>query len=213
MFSLEGKTVLVIGLGGSGQAAARLCRSRGATVIALDEATSPTLEEAARALREEGVTVQLRAARLPDRSFDLGVLSPGVPPESLLVREAEARRISLISELELGYQHALCLNVAISGTNGKTTTTELVAAILTHAGRRTVAAGNIGLPFCAVVDQTQRPGFADAGGEFVSTGTNPILSPGGGGALEHHSRSPRPLPGDERLYACQSASVHESARV
>jgi UDP-N-acetylmuramoylalanine--D-glutamate ligase len=72
-----------------------------------------------------------------------------------LVREAAARQIPVIGELELGFQHAVCLNVAITGTNGKTTTTELVHRILTHSRRKTVAAGNIGLPLSAVVDESR----------------------------------------------------------
>src|SRR5206468_1990030 len=58
-------------------------------------------------------------------------------------------------EFELGYQHALCLNVAITGTNGKTTTTELVERILLAHHLRTLAAGNIGRPVCSIIDQTR----------------------------------------------------------
>ena len=61
----------------------------------------------------------------------------------------------MIGELELGCQHLRCLTAAVTGTNGKTTTTELVAAILTHCNRKTIAAGNIGLPVCDVADQSR----------------------------------------------------------
>ena len=61
----------------------------------------------------------------------------------------------MVGELELGWQQSFCPSVAITGTNGKTTTTELVARILTQQGRKTVAAGNIGLPLCAVAEQTK----------------------------------------------------------
>src|SRR5204863_3723605 len=63
--------------------------------------------------------------------------------------------VPVIGELELGFQNSRCLNVAITGTNGKTTTTELIARMLTHCHRKTVAAGNIGLPLCEVIDQTK----------------------------------------------------------
>jgi UDP-N-acetylmuramoylalanine--D-glutamate ligase len=65
----------------------------------------------------------------------------------------------MMGELELGFQQSFCLNIAITGTNGKTTTTELVERILTHAHRRTVAAGNIGLPLCAVAEQSRELDF------------------------------------------------------
>jgi len=63
--------------------------------------------------------------------------------------------VPVIGELELGYQHSSCLNIAISGTNGKTTTTELIECVLNRHQRKTVAAGNIGLPVCAVAEQTR----------------------------------------------------------
>ena len=99
----------------------------------------------------------LNSARARSRKqFDLAVLSPGVPLESRWVRTLRDRRVPVIGELELGYQQSLCLNIAITGTNGKTTTTELVERLLTRANRKTVAAGNIGRPICAVADQTRQ---------------------------------------------------------
>lgn len=159
MFALENKNVVVIGLGASGLAASRLLHARGATVTALDQAATPGLDTQAAPLRTLGVHVELGAKFLPLGSFDLAVVSPGVPSSSALVREVAVRKIPLIGELELGYQQSLCLNVAITGTNGKTTTTELVERILTHGHRRTVAAGNIGLPVCAVAGQTKELDF------------------------------------------------------
>jgi UDP-N-acetylmuramoylalanine--D-glutamate ligase len=159
MFILAQKRALVIGLGASGQAAARLLRVRGATVTALDQATSASLQEQADSLTSLGVQVELRATTLPPHPFDLAVISPGVPVNSPLGLAVQERNIPLIGELELGYQQSLCLNIAISGTNGKTTTTELVARMLNQANRKTVAAGNIGLPLCAVADQTRELDF------------------------------------------------------
>ena len=159
MFALAHKHVLVIGLGASGQAASRLLRTRGAQVTALDHGNTPALQQPAAELQALGVRVQLGAAGLPAGSFDFAVLSPGVPPASKLVCETVARRIPLLSELELGFQQSLCLNISITGTNGKTTTTELVERVLTHAHRKTVAAGNIGLPLCTVADQTKELDF------------------------------------------------------
>jgi UDP-N-acetylmuramoylalanine--D-glutamate ligase len=77
-----------------------------------------------------------------------------------LVTELTRRGIPVIGELELGYQHTRCPIIAITGTNGKTTTTELVARALTQAHRNALAAGNIGLPLCAVAEQTKELDFA-----------------------------------------------------
>ncbi len=146
---------LIIGLGASGMAAARLLRQRGVNAVAVDQADTASLQAQVSELRLLGVHVVLGATSLPAGSFDLAVLSPGIAKTSPLVRACLASGIPVIGELELGFQHSLCLNVAISGTNGKTTTTELVEAMLKHCGRRTVAAGNIGLPICSVAEQTK----------------------------------------------------------
>ena len=156
MQDLANKRVLVVGLGVSGRAAAELLRKRQAKVLAIDNADTPALRREADALRAAGVDVRLGARTPPADALDLAVISPGVPTGSALVQELVRRKVPLIGELELGYQQSLCLNISITGTNGKTTTVELVERMLTHAHRRSVAAGNIGLPLCAVADQTRR---------------------------------------------------------
>ena len=103
--------------------------------------------------------VVLGAAVPPEGAYDLAVVSPGVATDSALVRGVTQRGVPLIGELELGYQQSRCLTVAITGTNGKTTTTELVERMINHCHRRTIAAGNIGLPVCAVADQTRELDF------------------------------------------------------
>ncbi len=155
MIALPNKRALVIGLGVSGQAAATLLRRQGAAVTVVDHLDGALLQESARSLRAAGVEVRVGESKLPEGPFDLAVLSPGVPPSNPLARAVSALRIPVIGELELGYQQSHCLNVAITGTNGKTTTTELVARLLAATGRKTVAAGNIGLPLCAVAQQTR----------------------------------------------------------
>ena len=154
MLEIAHKQVLVIGLGTSGRAACHLLRQRGATVVAVDEADTPGLRQEAAALERLGVRVEVCAKAAPEGAFDLAVVSPGVPCAGALVRGVVSRGVPLIGELELGYEQSCAPAVAISGTNGKTTTTELVERMLTHSGRRTVAAGNIGLPWCAVADST-----------------------------------------------------------
>jgi UDP-N-acetylmuramoylalanine--D-glutamate ligase len=155
MIPLEHKHVLVLGLGKSGLAAADLLRRRGAKVVALDSADTPALQGDAAQLKASCITVELGAEEAPAAQFDLVVVSPGVPWSNPILQELNQRKVPIIGEFELGYQHSLCLNVAITGTNGKTTTTELVERILTAHHFKTLAAGNIGLPVCAVAEQTK----------------------------------------------------------
>ncbi|MBI4660927.1 MAG: UDP-N-acetylmuramoyl-L-alanine--D-glutamate ligase [Verrucomicrobia bacterium] len=159
MDDLLNKRVLVIGLGLSGRAACRLLRRRGASVTAIDSGETDALRQEGGELRALGADVLLGADRAPSGAFDLAVVSPGVPAQSNAMREVARRNIPVIGELELGYQQAFCLNVAISGTNGKTTTTELVERLLRHCHRKTIAAGNIGRPLCDLVEQTRELDF------------------------------------------------------
>ncbi len=154
MASLENKTVLVVGLGASGVAASTLLLQRGAKVVVVDGSDSAGLRQQAALLRGQGAEVSLGATTTPDADFDFAVVSPGVPSTSPIMREVLGRGLPLIGELEFGYQHSLCLNISITGTNGKTTTTELIARMLMQNQLKTIAAGNIGRPICSVVDQT-----------------------------------------------------------
>ncbi len=155
MQELVNKRVLVVGLGVSGRAAIDLLLRRGATVVAIDSADTPKLRQDAERLSGSGVAVRLGVHEAPADAIDLAVISPGVPVQSALVQGLVRRNLPVIGELELGYQQSLCLNISITGTNGKTTTAELVERTLTHAHRKTVAAGNIGLPLCAVAERTR----------------------------------------------------------
>jgi UDP-N-acetylmuramoylalanine--D-glutamate ligase len=155
MVPLENKRVIVLGLGASGVAAIELLRSRGANVSAFDSADTDALRAEAGRLRLKGVQVQLGSSTPPSEDFDLAVVSPGVPWTNIILKEMLARTVPIIGEFELGYQHSLCLNISITGTNGKTTTTELVERMLKQSQIKTMAAGNIGLPLCSVVEQTK----------------------------------------------------------
>jgi len=159
MRSMENKRVLVIGLGKSGTAASALLRKRGAQVVAVDSADTDALRQETGGLRAEGTEVLLGARQAPAGVFDLVVTSPGVLPTNPILAEMMRRGAPVIGELELGFQNSLCLNIAITGTNGKTTTTELVERLLQQNQTKTIAAGNIGVPFCSVVGQTAELDF------------------------------------------------------
>ncbi len=139
------RRALVVGLGSSGLAAIHLLLGQDVTVVAVDEAHDhPGADEA----RNAGATVVLDrpAVDLLDDAIDLVVPSPGVPERAPVLQRAAAAGISVWSEPELGlraFPHRL---LAITGTNGKTSTTELVAAMLAAADVPAVACGNIGRP-------------------------------------------------------------------
>lgn len=153
----SGKNTAVLGLGHSGEAAARLLLEEGARVTVCESNDSPATREKAAALEELGANVLLGdAAETDPTAYDLAVISPGIDPAVPLVRNILKKSIPLIGELELAYQECLCPCVAITGTNGKTTTTELTTHILSGSGLRTVASGNIGLPFAIAVRESHR---------------------------------------------------------
>ncbi|MBC8325859.1 MAG: UDP-N-acetylmuramoyl-L-alanine--D-glutamate ligase [Verrucomicrobia subdivision 3 bacterium] len=149
-----GKNACVIGLGRSGISAAELLLQQGATVTAVDNTDTCVLQQTAAALTEKGATCRLGVDEIPD-AFDLAVISPGVPLALPMVASLRSRGVQIWGEMELGWRFTECPVIAITGTNGKTTTTEWVASLLSQAQCRTVASGNIGTPLCTVVSQTR----------------------------------------------------------
>lgn len=144
---------VVLGLGRSGQGALDLILRYGGEPTGYDR-IEPRGELAVRIRdwEDEGARFQFGE---PDASIlaDAGclVVSPGLPPDHPLIAEAERTGLEVISEVELAFRAADCPMVAISGTNGKSTTTELIGAILRRDGRRVAVAGNIGRPLCDAV--------------------------------------------------------------
>jgi UDP-N-acetylmuramoylalanine--D-glutamate ligase len=150
--------IAVLGAGLSGSAAALLLESEGAQVTVLDTAEEKNLlKSTIDNLRAHDVRVICGAAADEDSSiYQLGVLSPGIDPASRLVRNFSSRGIDIIGELELGWR--FCEKtpiIAVTGTNGKTTTTELLAQMLNACGQRTIACGNIGKPLSEVAREKQ----------------------------------------------------------
>jgi len=155
---LQGE-IAVIGLARSGRSVATLLARTGNTVYASDAARTPALEEAAVALAQEGVEVDLGAHDV-DRVLRSGlvVVSPGVPSDARVIVAAQKKGIDVVSEVEIGLRFLPALKyVAITGTNGKTTTTAIVAHLLEALGLRAVAAGNIGMPLSEIALQPDPP--------------------------------------------------------
>lgn len=146
MIELEGKRVMVVGLGVSGCAAARFLAAHGATLVLTDRrCDTPTADLPAGEIHlGEGSPAWLAGV-------DLVVVSPGVPRDSMLVAEAELRGVPVIGELELASRFVRAPIVAITGTNGKSTVTTMVGEILKRAGKRVFVGGNLGVPLVEAV--------------------------------------------------------------
>ncbi|MBS4008055.1 MAG: UDP-N-acetylmuramoyl-L-alanine--D-glutamate ligase [Clostridium sp.] len=160
LLKLEGKQTVVIGAARSGVASAKLLLQQGALVTINDCRSSDELRREAElpasneALRIIGGG---HPAEIVNQDVVLVVKSPGVPDSLPPLLRAKELGIPVIAEVELAYWLLECLLVAITGTNGKTTTTALTGEMYRAAGKKTAVAGNIGLPLSAVVLAGERP--------------------------------------------------------
>ena len=136
----------------SGAAAALLLKSEGAKVTVLDSADEKKLlRSTIDNLRGQGIQVISGSdADRDSNKYDLIVTSPGIDPASALGRNFWSRKIDIVGELELGWRSCDTPVIAVTGTNGKTTTTEMLAQMLNQCGQETVACGNIGKPLSEV---------------------------------------------------------------
>jgi UDP-N-acetylmuramoylalanine--D-glutamate ligase len=152
---LKNKRVLVVGLGKSGLAAALFLRDRGARVTVSDTRSAAALGDQIPALLEAGIMVEAGGhGLLTFRRQDLIVVSPGVPLETPEVKQAAQLGLTVIGELELASRFLMGEIVAITGSNGKTTTTTLLGQIFADAGFRTQVGGNIGLPVIDLIAES-----------------------------------------------------------
>jgi UDP-N-acetylmuramoylalanine--D-glutamate ligase len=152
MMELKNKRVLVVGLGKSGLSAAMFLRAQGARVTVSDTRSAVALAKEIPALLEAGIMVESGGhGLLTFRRQDLIVVSPGVPMDTPEVKQVVAFGLTVIGELELASRYLQGQVVAITGSNGKTTTTTLVGKILSDAGVPTQVGGNIGLPVIDLV--------------------------------------------------------------
>jgi UDP-N-acetylmuramoylalanine--D-glutamate ligase len=152
MIELKNKRVLVVGLGKSGLSAAMFLRAQGARVTVSDTRSAVALAGEIPALLDAGIMVESGGhGLLTFRRQDLIVVSPGVPMETPEVKQAKAFGLPVIGELELASRFLQGQVVAITGSNGKTTTTTLLGKIFDDAGLATLVGGNIGLPVIDLV--------------------------------------------------------------
>jgi len=147
---LDGKQVLIIGLARSGRAAAELCCAEGAAVTVVDSKSREELSEACDSLDMLGARLCLEGSK-PRMDFDYVVVSPGVPSSHELIIKAKKKDIPVWSELELAARCARCHLIAVTGTDGKTTTCTLTADMLRAHRKRVMLGGNIGTAFSSLL--------------------------------------------------------------
>jgi UDP-N-acetylmuramoylalanine--D-glutamate ligase len=156
MMDLKNKRVLVVGLGKSGLSAAMFLREQGARVTVSDTRSAVALAKEIPALLEAGIMVESGGhGLLTFRRQDLIVVSPGVPMDTPEVKQVVTFGLPVIGELELASRYLQGRVVAITGSNGKTTTTTLVGKIFSDAGVPTLVGGNIGLPVIDLVAKSR----------------------------------------------------------
>lgn len=148
MKELEGQSVSVLGLGASGVAAARLALEKGGEVYVSDWRSEPTVAARGTRLGEMGAGVDLGGHDLERlAASDTVVVSPGIPPDAPVLRDLRDRGVRWISEPEFAFHFLHGPLIAVTGTNGKTTTAALAAHLLQEAGLRVGLGGNIGAAF------------------------------------------------------------------
>jgi UDP-N-acetylmuramoylalanine--D-glutamate ligase len=157
LMELKDKRVLVVGLGKSGVASALFLKARGARVTVSDTKSGDELRDEIPVLLDHGITVETGGhGERTFRGQDLIVVSPGVPVDAPLLAQARGMGEAVIGEIELAAQFLPGPIVAITGSNGKTTTTTLTGEILTAGGLRTLVGGNIGTPAISLAERATR---------------------------------------------------------
>lgn len=163
---ISGKKVLVVGLARSGMAAIRVLKKLGAEVTLSESKKKDDIKEIG-FLNENNVEIVGQDMSVFERDFDFVVKNPGVPYRSPMMQKLQERNIPVITEIELAYQVAKPQHyIAITGTNGKTTTSTLTYEILRRAfpGKAHLC-GNIGIPLCEIVMEN---GLMEEGGHYIA---------------------------------------------
>src|SRR6266852_9272834 len=158
---LKNKRVLVVGLGRSGVASSFFLQEHGAKVIVSDSKSEAQLQNEVPTLLDRGISIE--TGHHGERTFrdqDLIVVSPGVPSDQPQLQRARSLGIPVIGEVELAFRFLQGRVIAITGSNGKTTTTTLMGEILSKAGKKTLVGGNIGTPVITLAGKSSPDSFA-----------------------------------------------------
>lgn len=157
---IRGRRIGVLGMARSGVAAAQLAARFGGVVFVSDSASGPRLNEPISELKKFGIPFETGGHTERLMESDYVVISPGIPPAVEIVQQIRERGIPIFSEIEFASWVCQAPIVAVTGSNGKTTTTTLIGEIFTAAGFETVVCGNIGRPFAQVADRVPADGVA-----------------------------------------------------
>ena len=192
---LKNKNIVVVGLGRTGLAAARFLHGRGARVVVSDKATEKELGNAVGALGQLGIRVELGPHRAASfQNADLILVSPGVAHTIEPIAQANARGVPVIGEVELASGFIKEPIIAVTGTNGKTTTTALLGEMLKNSGIQAFVGGNIGNPLIEYVRQEQKAQIVVAGNQQLSTRHHRQLPAESKCSAEHHDGSSGSVP-------------------
>lgn len=148
----NGKRISILGMGRSGMALARILRSSGASVLVSDEKSDEKLQSLTEELTRAGISVELGGHTdqiYKDR--DLIVISPGVSVYHPVLEDARRHGVPVVGEIEVAYQLSRVPMIAVTGTNGKSTTVSLIHRVLNAAGHKAILAGNIGIPLVSEI--------------------------------------------------------------
>jgi len=158
---VKGRKISVVGAARSGVGAAKLVKKLGGVPFVSDFSSKEKIYDAVNQLEIENINFEIGGHTDRVYETDLMIVSPGVPNDSQVLQTARANGIKLISEVEFAYHYCKGKIIAITGTNGKTTTTSLCGHVFNTCGYKTHVAGNIGLAFSEIVPDVKE-------GEFVS---------------------------------------------
>jgi UDP-N-acetylmuramoylalanine--D-glutamate ligase len=209
---LAGKKILVVGLARTGVALARFLAGAGALVTVTDQAEPAALEESRQEIRGLGIKEELGVPQPGWAGWDLLLLSPGVPPEAPWIQAAKESGVPVWGELELASHYFTRPVMAVSGTNGKTTTTTLVGELLRASGLRPLVGGNIGTPAVSLLPLQDDADFLVLEVSSFQLDTAPSFHPRAGALLnispDHLDRYPdfpAYVASKAGLFRCQGA--------
>ena len=158
--SLRGKTAAVLGIGVSNTPLIELLCRNGVQVIACDKKSREDLGERAKQLEALGAHLQLGEGYLDDLRADVVFRTPGMRPDVPALLEAKARGSIVTSEMEIFFEVCPCTIIGVTGSDGKTTTTSIIAEMLRAAGKTVYLGGNIGHPLLCDAEKMQPEDFA-----------------------------------------------------
>ena len=187
---MHDKKITILGMARSGTAAASLLQKYGAEVFVSEMKPYDKVAPQAQALEQADIEFEIGGhTERALAAVDYVIVSPGIPPTAPFMREIDERHLPVFSEIEVTSWLCRATILAITGTNGKSTTTALVAHLLNTAGRKALATGNIGSPFATDVDKLSEDRLCRRRNIKLPIGTHRHFQAESGGDSQYHPRS------------------------